>query len=119
MQRRSVLKRLGAAGLTAGLASTPASAAVEGPDLGIEDQLDVSDVSGTVPLEDLLDGPVEEEVSDEFLDWLDDDVDPAKLQLTVNNISECEHTTLCNHQCCRCDCLGDCCICNPCGSYYA
>lgn len=110
MRRRKLLQRIGATGIAttafAGISTARQPAAVE---YGIDREIDVSDVSGQVTLDELLE-PAE-------LERLPEDADPSQQVFTIKE--EAETTSLddcclhccdeqpkipreCNCMCCRC-----------------
>ena len=110
MKRRTLVKQLG----TASLATTTlvGSAAASRPAINIDREIDVSDVSGSVPLAELLDA--------EELAELPDGVDPWTTSITVAEGTDgiapsdcCDYMPIC---CYDVDCpLGcPCCYCYHC-----
>ncbi len=107
MKRRTILREFGtAAVITGGLVST--ASARSGPVPDVDGPLDVSDVSGTVPLVDLLE--------DEELASLD--VDPQKVRFHIDSgLNTLEMEDCCKrYRCCSDleDCLCRCCTCWGC-----
>lgn len=119
MKRRTILKRIGVASVaTAGVAST--ASAASRPALGLDQTLDVSDVSGTVELQSLVDGDLETELSDEFLASLPDGVEASDVKITVGDDLDVldlgtkrEDQTFC-YICCEDFCYCGWCICVNC-----
>lgn len=120
MQRRDLLKQLGAAGAAAvgfsgvAVATSGPDLAFEGRDIGVDRRIDVSDRAGAVPLAELLD-PTE-------LDGLSEDLDPwaTRLQIgrEVDSIqveSDCCVTDSCCEDIVYCYC--SCCWCKGCDSF--
>lgn len=79
MQRRTLLKQLGTASAVAVGFSGSAAAAPEG-ELGIDRQIDVSNLEGAFALAELLD--------DVDLEALHDDVDPWEVKLDISAEAE-------------------------------
>lgn len=101
-----MLKRIGTVG-TAGLVASGSATASGVPETTADVELDVADVSGTVSLESVL--------SETERARLPADVDPAEVQLTVDEDAESIRTSDCC--CCECtahcasNCPGGCCYC--------
>lgn len=109
MKRRTMMRKLGAAGI--GAAAISGSATAKRPsvdDLGIDRDIDVSSVEGAVTLDELL------EPAD--VDSLADDVDPSAYKLTVAPDAEVLAIGDCCAQCCEhmrfADCVCHCCFCD-------
>lgn len=105
MNRRTILKRLGAAGVaTAGIAGT-ASASQAG---SVDHRLDVSDVSGEVELTELLDVGGHGQLTPEALGR------PGSTRLVISEEAETITLSDCCEYCCEnpnvCDCW--CCTCS-------
>lgn len=111
MKRRTMLRKLGAAGI-ATTALSGSAVAAERPadlgDLGVDRDIDVSSVDGQVSLAELLEpGDVES---------LADDVDPSAHTLTVAPEADVIALDDCCESCChrmkfvKCTC--DCCVCD-------
>lgn len=108
MKRRTLMRKLGAAGIgAAAIAGPTAGERPTAADLGVERELDVSSVDGWVTADELL------EPRD--LETVPDDVDPSEVWVTV--APEADVVTLgeCCDYCCwpaiqPCDC--DCCDCD-------
>lgn len=81
MQRRTILKRIGAASVAAtGYAGTVSASR---PRPGIDRDLDVSDVSGVVKLDALVEEDVEPLLDDEYVARLPADTEPAEVELFI------------------------------------
>lgn len=109
MQRRTVLKRIGAVGAaTAGIAGT--ATAAPGRSIPLDREVDVSDVSGRVGLDDLVDEDVGTLVDDGAVADLPGVDGPADVELFVAEdadrldftTSECCPT--CGGEDCGCEC---------------
>lgn len=111
MKRRTLVRKLGAAGIATTALSAPTAAAGKSPvsELGIERELDVTSVEGRVTLDELLE-PHE-------LETLPADVDPSERLLTVAPEADSITVQGCCAICCSqmveiaCDCT--CCTCDP------
>lgn len=112
MKRRTLIRQLG----TASLATTTlvGSAAASRPSLDLDREIDVSGVSGSVPLADVLD--------DEALAELPEDVDPRAATITVAEDTDVVAPSECCDRmplCCRdveCTRPCGCCYCYQCES---
>jgi hypothetical protein len=107
MNRRTLIRRLGATGLATTAFAGTASAS-RGVRYGIDREIDVSDVSGTVTLDELLEP---EEVR-----RLPADVDPRQREIIVSDdaggitLGDCcvyccsgDEDLVCDCSCCECD----------------
>lgn len=121
MKRRAILRRLGAtAAATAGLAGSASASRVDGTD--DERAVDVSGLSGQVPVTDLVDDPATE-LADELLANLPDGADPADVEVHVPRDKEefdpGFYDIKCDLGCCDgslgCSDLCDVCYCSVCG----
>ncbi len=120
MKRRTILKRVGAVGAASiGIASS--SAGASRPGLGLDQTLDVSDVSGTVQLASLVDGDLEAQLSADFLAHLPEGVTAADVKITVSDdldtldVGTMEKEDPC-YVCCENICWCPYCICFNCES---
>lgn len=93
MKRRTMLKRIGAVGAT-GIAVSSSASASTSPQLNIDREIDVADMSGTVPLKSVLS---EAEIED-----LPSDVDPETAQISIAEDADSIQPSGC--------CYGDCTI---------
>jgi hypothetical protein len=116
MNRRTLIRRIGASGLattafagSASAAHTPGSQAGS-VEYGIDREIDVADLSGAVTLAELLE-PHE-------LDGLPSQIDPRQREIIVQDDAGSITLGDCCEYCCDqinvCDCDGGCCECNNC-----
>ena len=116
MKRRTVLRRLGAVGVVStGVAGTATASSSRGGDVE-RSRLDVSDVSGEVELDALVDGDLENRLSQRQLAALPDDTDPSAARMIVDPDAETIALADCCIVCCDnlpgpCPC--ECCFCDP------
>lgn len=106
MNRRSLLKRVGAAGIAATALGGRAAASTDDLEYGIDHDIDVAEVSGQVSLAQLL--------SEEELEQLNDDVDPAESIFIVDESMDTMNINDCCTICCRwvgCGACSGCCAC--------
>ena len=104
MNRRTILKRIGAASVaTAGIAGTAAAS----PSGNVDHQLDVSDISGEVELTELLARGGHERLAPEALGRsgatrfvISEDADT----ITLDDCCQlcCKHPNICDCICCEC-----------------
>lgn len=107
MNRRTLLRRIGATGIAATSVAGTATAETDGPDYGIDFGIDVSGVSGRVSLAELL--------SEDELERLNDDVNPARAIFVVDADMDTMYVNDCCRICCRyvdCSACEDCCACD-------
>lgn len=109
MKRRTLVRKLGAAGIATTAIS--GSAGADRPpidDLGIDREFDVSSIEGQVTLDELLE-PAE-------VESLPDDVDPSGYTLTIAPAADVTTLSHCCPFCCgdqvfkQCNC--SCCVCD-------
>lgn len=113
MNRRTLLRRLGATGVAATAVAGTSAARTAPTDYGIDREIDVSDVAGRVTLETLL--------SEAELQRLHDGVDPARREFVVQEDVDAISLEECCTFCCDgtdyvCPGECDCCECElpPC-----
>lgn len=113
MQRRTLLRKFGTGGaVVAGFSGIAAATRPPVTDVGIDRELDVSDVEGAVPLAELLE-PSE-------LDHLPDDIDPWRRSVFVeSNVATVDPASCCSTGVCcsevdHCDAPCHCCNCYDC-----
>lgn len=109
MNRRTLLRRLGATGVAATTVAGTSAARTAPTDYGIDREIDVSDVAGRVRLDDLLEP--------EDRRRLPEDVDPAGVELFVQPDADVVALDDCCGYCCQylhseCDCRSGCCVCD-------